>query len=1176
MKNKLSIPENKRFSFSNRTKSGASPRRSWVALAMIAASLVLATAIASAASEETAIWSLGKVDGSAMEFAPGSRAELTFTIGQSVLSRDFAGYQDGSVHQNGKLEEKPYRIRFDMLDAPHGDCELALDLIYSSAAPKQMKVLVNGRVGIFPIRPAPKHSDWGEEGNEMLLSGQHLVVPIPSTWLRLQGNEITLVPLGIGGLSYDAIRLQKTVPTDLPPPLRLEPTIFFRKNGGKLVEICQIIAPFEERFERGTAKVSFAKQSFSKTFTNGYDFGLICQEIEIPADSKGAVAVELVLDGNARQTNMQFKPAKQWKVFVCPKVHNDVGYTDLQPHVNELDNRNTDSVLDILKRYPFYKFNFETSWLVDNYLDCRTAPFRTAFLDLAREHRIGINALYLNLMTGICSGEELYRAMYFTQRLHRDQHSNFDFACITDAPSHSWFLPTLFADVGVKGFSNGANQTRAPILHHSELNEDSPYYWEGMNGERIFMWYARSYVQLKRLTGPGWGGGNSSFDYLQSSVPQFLVRYLRDNYVPDAVMIYGAYVDNAAIPQNADAPTIERWNKEYEYPKLVVATDAEFFHYIDAHFANCLPVFRGDCGAYWEDGAGSTMHATALNRHTQQILPAAETAASLASIFEPRNRYPAEDFWQSWRNVLFYDEHTWGAHNSTSQPGRQFVERQWEIKEGYATRANLDARNLLARANNRLCQQIAVDGSSVIAFNWQNRARTAPLEVEIGKNEQLVDLADNKPVPMDIYFERDGWRKVRFIANDVPPLGYKAYAIRWANARSAKGGNKLEGDTIENRFYRLTVDTNTGGLKSLFDKTENRELLDSNSPYKLNEYLYASGGEGSLLLNFTFGTAPANLVIDTPQHAEIVSVRKTPVGQRIEVVTKCKNTPNIRCEYLLYDNLKRVDIVNTVEKDSTRSKEAVYFAFPFAAQQPGLEYQIQNGWVRPNEDQMPGACREWFTPQNLVHVSDGDFSVAWATPDAPLVTLTDINRGKWLAHLPIKNGHVYSYAMNNYWFTNYRAEQGGTFVFRYFITSGRALDREALAAFDADTRSPIVAYPFLSTSAAAIAQSDRPLPAAGASFATLDAPNLQIVTFKEAETGDGWVLRFREIAGRAGEAKLNFPRLRVNEAWLCNGVEADQRKLVVAGGGVTVPYKPNQFMTVRLKLESEPKRVAGK
>jgi len=271
---------------------------------------------------------------------------------------------------------------------------------------------------------------------------------------------------------------------------------------------------------------------------------------------------------------------------------------------------------------------------------------------------------------------------------------------------------------------------------------------------------------------------------------------------------------------------------------------------------------------------------------------------------------------------------------------------------------------------------------------------------------------------------------------------------------------------------------------------------------------------------------------------------------------------------LLYDDVKRVDIVNTVDKDEVRAKEAVYFAFPFAAQTPAMEYQIQNAWVRPNDDQMPGACREWFTPQNLVHVRDGDFSMALATPDVPLVTLTDINRGKWLAHLPIKNGHVFSYALNNYWFTNYRAQQGGRFVFHYAITSGRGLDREALARFDQDTRTPVVAYPFLPSFSAAISQLGRPMPASGGSFLAWDAPNLEMVTLKEAEDGEGFILRVREIAGRNGVAEIKLPHFRLREAHLCNGVEDNQQKLDVNDAAVKLPYKPYAFTTVRVKLEA--------
>ncbi len=688
------------------------------------------------------------------------------------------------------------------------------------------------------------------------------------------------------------------------------------------------------------------------------------------------------------------------------------------------------------------------------------------------------------------------------------------------------------------------------------------------------MWYARSYTQWKRLTGPDFTNRAANFDYLKTSVPQFLTQFLRPDYWPDAVMIYGAYVDNAAIPDTGEAEYIEQWNKTFEFPKLVVASDAEYFDYIAKTVGPKLPVYRGDCGAYWEDGVASTAQATTLNRRSQQILPAAETAAALATLFDPRNRYPHEDFGGAWKNVMFYNEHTWGAHNSVSQPDREFVTRQWEIKESYATHANLNARNLLARGFNRLCQQINVEGDTVLAFNWQNYARTEPLEVEINSGQHLVDLSSGKPVPMDVILEKDNWKRVRFLADNVPAFGYKGFAIRSLSPADTQKNEKAGGGTIESKHYRLTVDAATGGLKSLFDKTEKRELVDSTAPYKLNQYLYVSGGENSQILNFTFGTAPAKLTVDTPAGAEIVENLKTPFGQRLIVETKAKNTPAVRSEYLVYDAVKRVDIVNTVVKQETRAKEAVYFAFPFAAQKPAFEYQIQNGWCRPNEDQMPGACREWFTPQNLVHLRDGAFDVAWSTPDAPLVCLTDINRGQWPAHLPINNGHVYSYVMHNYWFTNYRAEQGGTFKFRYSLTSGRGLDRVALARFDADTRAPVLAYPFVSTFSAAVAKAGRPLSAASGSFLGLEASNLQMVVLKEAEDGDGFILRFREIAGRAGEAELQLPTLRLKEAWLCNGVEVNQRKLPATVNTVKVPYKANQFVTVRLKGEGALRQVA--
>jgi alpha-mannosidase len=372
---------------------------------------------------------------------------------------------------------------------------------------------------------------------------------------------------------------------------------------------------------------------------------------------------------------------------------------------------------------------------------------------------------------------------------------------------------------------------------------------------------------------------------------------------------------------------------------------------------------------------------------------------------------------------------------------------------------------------------------------------------------------------------------------------------------------------MENQYYRVEIDPASGAIKSLYDKPAGKELVDQASPYKLNHYLYVSGGPDTLIIDNVYGRPLPDLSVDSPSSAHIVENVKTPLGQRITVEASARNTPKITSEYLLYDNLKRLDIRNRFEKAEVRDHEAVYFAFPFPAAKPVLEYQIQNGWVRPNEDQLPGAAREWFTTQNLVHVRDGDFSVAWASPDAPLMTLEDINRGKWPKHLDIKNGYVFSYPLNNYCFTNYKAAQGGKFSFSYAITSGNGLGRQALARFDADIRQPVFAYPLFSTFSASVEGKGRPLSATQASLMSLDDPNTQFVVFKAAEDGDGYVLRFREIAGQFGAAELHFPTLQIKEAYLCNGVEVIKQKLESTRNSVKVPYTQNEYVTVRLRAE---------
>jgi len=75
-----------------------------------------------------------------------------------------------------------------------------------------------------------------------------------------------------------------------------------------------------------------------------------------------------------------------------------------------------------------------------------------------------------------------------------------------------------------------------------------------------------------------------------------------------------------------------------------------------------------------------------------------------------------------------------------------------------------------------------------------------------------------------------------------------------------------------------------------------------------------------------------------------------------------------------------------------------------------------------------------------------------------------------------------------------------------------------------------------------------------------------LLTWKEAEDDQGTILRFLEIGGEAGPTEISIPLLKVESAWRCNAMEANQLALQLVGDhGFKFDIKPHQIVTVRVK-----------
>jgi alpha-mannosidase len=211
---------------------------------------------------------------------------------------------------------------------------------------------------------------------------------------------------------------------------------------------------------------------------------------------------------------------------------------------------------------------------------------------------------------------------------------------------------------------------------------------------------------------------------------------------------------------------------------------------------------------------------------------------------------------------------------------------------------------------------------------------------------------------------------------------------------------------------------------------------------------------------------------------------------------------------------------------------------------------------------MKGGSLEWFNVQYWMAVGDAGLVAAIVPIDAPLASFGDINRGKWPGTFAPKTATLFSYVMNNYWHTNYRAGQGGDFTFRYALTTSGRLDGGALTRFGMEEMRPAELNDVVSQDK--VGDPPRPLPATGTQLMEIGGDGVALITWKRAANGQGTILRLQEIAGRAQEATVQFARWDPQSARLCSGVEDDLHDIPLEGRSIRVQFKPFEVITVRV------------
>jgi hypothetical protein len=232
----------------------------------------------------------------------------------------------------------------------------------------------------------------------------------------------------------------------------------------------------------------------------------------------------------------------------------------------------------------------------------------------------------------------------------------------------------------------------------------------------------------------------------------------------------------------------------------------------------------------------------------------------------------------------------------------------------------------------------------------------------------------------------------------------------------------------------------------------------ANSRGGLNAYRYVPGRDPSAAL-------PAGA-------ARIVVEEAGPLVATLRVESTAPGATRLVRRVTLVAGDDRAWLETAIDKTKVRAKESGHIEFGFKLASPVVRVDQGEALVTIGKDQLPGSCNDFIGVHSAVDVSSEGAGVSVATLDAPLMELGSITDERREGSLPRAwrkqadaGGTVLAYLFNNYWHTNYKADQEGRLRFRFALRPHEAFDPAALRRLGAAVDNPLVVSRIASSAA---------------------------------------------------------------------------------------------------------------
>jgi alpha-mannosidase len=841
---------------------------------------------------------------------------------------------------------------------------------------------------------------------------------------------------------------------------------------------------------------------------------------------RGSTAIGLILILTLRPA---FLPAQTRMnpslkdVVVVFKTHFDNGYTDLSETVlQRYASTLIEGALKGMDATASQPAGQQFVWTLAGYPTSeilrRNPGLRSRVGEAIKHGRLAVHALPLTFETESMTPELLVRGFRFSDDIARAYGLDLPTdAKLTDVPSHSWILPTVLVQAGITFLHIGCNA--------ASQSPDVPllFWWEGPDGSRLMTMY--------------WGG------------------YYGTDLVPPAGWPYTSWLAIIPTNDNSGAPPPEEINATLAKirelapnARIRVGRMSDFADAIAQEHPQ-LPVVRGDMPDTWIHGYFSMPKEFCAYSRSLKELKAVESVGATLDLLNgtPPLTNPVVD--KAYEELLLFSEHTFGmamshGHSGTWRYDADFqrhramgeydmIEHSWKEKGNHVFEARRITLPALANELGRLAAGVNAEGTRVVVYNPLPYARSAPVEIHAHSTwygiRGLKDAATGQIIPLD---NKDN--VYRFRAIDVPAMGYRTYLP--ADSVTAPPGSVLLDSArgvIENEFLFVKLDTRTGRLTSVRDKSTGLEMI-GNGPFPFGGYLYQKftktqvdayaeayikGGwdwAGPELGRPGLDDRPGSIA-----SGENPEITWSSSANKVTAFLQFSPTKDVPQRYTLAYSLgpgqRALEIVWGIDsKPAEPWPEAGWVSFPLNVSTPEFRVGRLGGIADPKKDFVKGSNFEYFMTDRGVALYGADGAgFAIASPDAPAISLDRPGLWTWTGRMHADKANVFFNLFNNQWSTNFTEWIEGSWSARFYIWAFQNYDPSAALVVPAeDVCTPMHAVIVSGPGGR------QPLTFRGVEVRD---KNVSVTAFAPDASSGGFLLRLWESAGRTCDTEIRLP-----------------------------------------------------